>query len=431
MHMRQAQLSRRTLGKLIGAAGAGALTGGALITAPVRAAAPTWKVSGTAVASLKSFDDTMQSFMQARGISAGQLAVTYQGRLVLARGYSYSTDPALAVAPTSLFRIASLSKSVTAAAVARLAQDSALALNAPVTSLIDLTPPAGQTADPRLSQVTLWHLLQHTGGWDSNLTFDPLFSDRTISQALGVPMELYPADVARYMSGQPLQHAPGTAVAYSNYGYLLAGRVIEAVSGLPYAAYVQQKLFAPLAISRMAQGYSVAPHGGEVPYRSQYRGTTVLDGSGTTVAAPYGTFSMRVHGANGGWIASAVDLVRWASAFDPAGPVLNATSLSRVFGAPGGIGANPDGWYYGLGWAVRPVSTGGTGRNTWHTGSLPGTYTLLVRTYHGRSWSVLFNQRDDASGLSYGDIDPLIWAAADRVSTWPTHNLYPTYFPGA
>jgi CubicO group peptidase (beta-lactamase class C family) len=426
--MRQTRVNRRTFGKLVGAAGAGTLAGGALVTAPARAAAPTWKVSGTTVSALKSFDDTMKTFMQARNISAGQLAVTYQGRLVLARGYSYSDNAAATVSPTALFRIASLSKSVTAAAVNRLYQDGALALTTPVASLLDLAPPAGQTVDPRLAKATLWQLLQHTGGWDPTLSFDPLFADRTISRALGVPMELYPADVIRYMSGQPLQHDPGSTVAYSNYGYQLAGRVIEAVTGMPYASYVQQKLFAPLGITRMAQGWTIAPHSGEVPYRSQYTGTTVLDQSGATVASPYGTFSMRVHDANGGWIASAVDLVRWASAFDAGSPVLNSTALGRVWAKPGGIGVNPNGWYYGLGWAVRPVTTGGTGRNTWHFGSLPGSYSMMARTYHGRSWAVLFNQRDDASGLSYSDIDPQLWAAAGKVTSWPTNNLYPNYF---
>jgi CubicO group peptidase (beta-lactamase class C family) len=426
--MRQGQVSRRTFGKLVGATGVGTLAGGALVTAPARAATPTWKVSGTTVTAMKSFDDTMKSFMQARNISAGQLAVTYQGRLVLARGYSYSDDPAQTVSPTSLFRLASLSKSVTAAALNRLTQDGKLTLGTPVASLINLTPPAGQTVDSRLSKVTLWHLLQHTGGWDRDLTFDPVNSDRMVSQSLGVPMELYPANVIRYMSGQPLQHDPGTTASYSNYGYQLAGRVIEAVSGMPYATYVQQKLFAPLGITRMAQGFSISPHTGEVRYRSQYTGPTVLNETGATVAAPYGTFSMRVNDANGGWIGSAVDVARWGSAFDAAGPVLNSTSLARVWAKPSGIGVNPAGWYYGLGWQVRPVTTGGTGRNTWHTGSLPGTFTMVVRTYHGRSWAVLFNQRDDASGLSYGDIDSQLWQAHDKVTAWPTNNLFSTYF---
>ncbi len=270
-------------------------------------------------------------------------------------------------------------------------------------------------------------MLQHLGGWDRDVSGDPLAKSAVISRTLGVPMELQHADVIKYMAGQKLDFNPGTKVAYSNFGYLLAGRVIEKVSGLSYADYVQQKLLTPLKIKRMAQGWTIAKHSGETSYESQYTAPTVLDMSGKTVAAPYGSFSMRLHDANGGWIASAPDLVRWAKMFDAPGSVLNSTSLSRFWSKPS-TGVNPDGWYYGLGWQVRPVTSGGTGRNTWHTGSLPGTFTIVVRTYNGMSWAALFNRRDDASGKSYGDIDAALWTAASGVKSWPTNDLFPTYF---
>jgi CubicO group peptidase (beta-lactamase class C family) len=381
--MKETTVSRRTLGKLGTALGAGAIGVGAAGSAPANAAADGWTATGSAVASLTAFDEKMKAFMHARHIEAGQLAVTYQGRLVLARGYGNNSPTT--IQPTSLFRVASLSKSLTAAAIVRLAQDGKLNLGDPVTKYLNLIPPAGQTADSRLSRVTLWRLLQHTGGWDRDLT-----------------------------------------VSYSNYGYLLAGRIVEKVSGLPYETYIKQQLLAPLGITRMANGWTIKKHSGEVDYRSQSTGPTVLDNSGTVVTAPYGTFSMRIHDANGGWIASAVDLVRWASAFDKDNTVLNSTSIGRVFAVPSPTGVNDDGWYYGLGWAVRPV-TGGTGRNMWHTGSFAGTYSLMVRTYHGLSWAAVFNQRDDASGLSYSTIDPDLWAASRAVTSWPTHNLWSTY----
>ncbi|WIM92976.1 serine hydrolase domain-containing protein [Actinoplanes oblitus] len=409
------------------AAGFGAATYGGLRAASAgTTGAKMWKATGTTVPALTPFDNTMKAFMQARDITAGQLAVTYKGRLVLARGYRWSADSTLNVQPTSLFRIASLSKSLTAAAIVKLVQDGKLTLGTRVATVADLTPPAGRTRDPRIDKITLQQLLQHTAGWDRTVSPDPQFNDRVIARALGVPMELRPTDVVTYMSGQPLDFDPGTKAVYSNFGYHLAGRVIERASGLPYATYVRQKLLAPLGITRMAQGWSIARHPGEVPYVSQYTGTTVLDETGATVAAPYGTFSMRLMEAHGGWIASAVDMVRWASVFDKAGAVLGRTAIGQVFAQPG-IGVNADGWYYGLGWQVRPV-TGGSGRNTWHTGSLPGTYTLLVRTYHGMSWAALFNQRDDISGLDYGDIDAALWTAAGQVTSWPTTDLYSRYF---
>jgi CubicO group peptidase (beta-lactamase class C family) len=420
------ELSRRNLGKLAIATGGVAAVGTGVGTALGRSAdaAATWKTTGTTVSALAGFDNQMKAFMQARGVTAGQLAVTYKGRLVLARGYSTST--ALTVQPTSLFRVASLTKSFTAAAIVKLVQDGKLSLSTPVANIIDITPATGLTRDPRWSTITLWKLLQHIGGWDRDVSGDPLAKDAIISRTLGVPMELQHADVIKYMAGQKLDFNPGTKVAYSNFGYLLAGRVIEKVTGLPYATYVQQKLLTPLKITRMAQGYTIAKHSGETSYESQYSVPTVLDMSGKTVAAPYGSFSMRLHDANGGWISSAPDLVRWAKMFDAPTSVLNSTSLSKFWSKPS-TGVNSDGWYYGLGWQVRPV-TGGTGRNTWHTGSLPGTFTIVVRTSGGMSWAALFNRRDDASGKSYGDIDAALWTAANGVKTWPTNDLFPKYF---
>src|ERR1700730_13284696 len=103
--MENMDVSRRTLAKLVGAAGVGMLVGGTVAATPSQAAAPAWKVTGTAGPALASFGSALKPFMQARGVTAGQLAVTYKGRLVLAHGYSYSST-ALAVQPTSLFRIA-------------------------------------------------------------------------------------------------------------------------------------------------------------------------------------------------------------------------------------------------------------------------------------------------------------------------------------
>jgi CubicO group peptidase (beta-lactamase class C family) len=421
------ELTRRTLGKLALATGAAAAVGtgaGSVLSRSADAAA-TWKTTGTAVSALAGFDNQMKAFMQARGVTGGQLAVTYKGRLVLARGYSTST--ALTVQPTSLFRVASVSKMFTAAAIMKLVQDGKLSLTTPVGNIIAITPPAGQTKDTRWSAVTIKRLLQHLGGFDRDVSGDPNFKDAIIAKALGVPMELQHADEIKYMAGQKLDFAPGSRYAYSNFGYVLAGRVIEKVSGLSYETYVKQKLLTPLKITRMAQGWSIAKHTGEVPYESQYTGPTVLDNTGKIVAAPYGSFSMRIQDANGGWIASAPDLVRFAKMFDASSSVLNTASLNSVWAKPE-IGIQPSGWYYGLGWQIRPTTAGGTGRNTWHTGSMPGTFSIVVRTYNGMSWAALFNRRDDPSGKSYGDIDAALWTAANGVKTWPTNDLFPQYF---
>ncbi|MFB4314904.1 serine hydrolase domain-containing protein [Actinomadura sp. 21ATH] len=418
------EISRRDFGRI-----AGLGLGGAVLIpgyGQAHAAARTWKVTGRLGTGLGGFDTTMKTFMQERGVSCGSLAVVRKGRLLAARGYTWSDDTALSTSPTSLFRLASLSKPVTAAAVLKLVQDGKLSLDAPVTSLLALAPPAGGTADPRLGQVTVRRLLQHTGGWDSGISADPMFSNFTISRALGVPLPITKANIAAHTTGRPLDHAPGSTYAYSNYGYMLLGLIIEKAGGLPYRDYVQQKILTPLGITRMRLGRTLKPHAaaGEVPYNSQYTAATVFDASGTIVPGPYGTFNLENMDAHGGWLGTAVDMVRFAGLFDAAGTVLNSTSLSRAFAEPE-TGVNANGWYYGCGWQVRPV-TGG--RNTWHTGSLSGTYTVLIRRSDGISFAALFNQRDDASGKSYAEIDSLLNKAANAVTTWPTTDLYSQYF---
>ncbi|MDA0565585.1 beta-lactamase family protein [Streptomonospora sp. S1-112] len=422
-------LGRRDLLKTTGAAGAAVLAGGLLSTAtaaPAAAAERTWRATGVATASMASFDTTMKSYMQARGITAGSLAVARNGKLLHVRGYTWD-DPAVPTTqPTDVFRLASVSKPITATAVMRLVQTGKLSLTARVADLLTLRPPAGQSADPRLGQVTVRQLLQHLGGWDRDASFDPLWSDARIASGLGVGYPLSSQDIMRYTTGQPLDHAPGTTYAYSNYGYLLAGEIIAAVSGTTYEDYVKREVLGPLRISRMRLGASLAKDtSGEVDYTSKYTGRSVVDDSGATVPLPYGGFNMETQFANGGWVGSAADVVRFCYLYDqPAeAGVLTAASIKSVYAKPEAGGWN--GYHYGLGWYVRPVSGG---QNTWHFGGMPGTYTLVMRS-GGLSIAALFNQRKEGDDLDWGEIDPLLWDAADAVGTWPTADQTARYFP--
>ena len=81
-------------------------------------------------------------------------------------------------------------------------------------------------------RITTRHLLQHTGGWDRDKSFDPMFRPREISRTLGVASPPGPRDILRYRLGQPFEFDPGTRYAYSNFGYCVLGRVIEKVTGV-------------------------------------------------------------------------------------------------------------------------------------------------------------------------------------------------------
>lgn len=374
---------------------------------------------------MAGFDTAMKTYTAERNISCAQLAVAKNGKILLARGYgSYLKNGAtVLVQPTSLFRIASLSKSLTAAALARLAQDGKVSLGDKVATILGLST----TADPRLASVSLWRLLQHTGGWDRDVSTDPLWNDPAISTALGVPFPLHHADIMKYATARKLDFAPGTKHAYSNYGYMLAGRVIEKLSGMSYESYVRQRLLAPVGITRPRLGRSLAAEAfsTEVPYASQFTRKSVVDGSGATVPYPYGGFNMPNQDANGGWVASAVDMVKWGFVFDAAGAVLNKTSISRVFAKPE-IGMNPDGSWYGLGWHVRNNNVGAL--NTWHNGSMPGTFSFMARVQNGVSYCAIFNRREETGTPDFDSIDPILGRAISTVKTWPTTDLTSRYF---
>jgi len=387
--------------------------------------------------SLKPFDDEMLAFMRARGIPGGALAVSRNGKLVLATGYGWADKGAAErVLPDSLFRIASVSKPITAVAVLYLLEDRSLGvtLDTPIFDVLHYQPHGRPGAEPdaRLARITIRQVLQHTAGWDRDKSFDPMFRPITIAQELGVPPPAGPSAIIPYVLGFPLDHDPGSTHVYSNFGYCLLGRLIEHLSGRRYERYVCDETLGRLGIRGMRIGRTLlelrAP--GEVRYYDPASGENVMTpGSGDQVPVCYGDFYLEAMDAHGGWLASASDLVRFACAFDDPGrcPLLRPESVSAMFARPeGSAGYEPDGQpkaaYYGCGWMVRPTSDGKA--NHWHGGSLPGTWTLLVRRHDGLNWATLFNQRTDPSGLSYGDIDPAMHHAADTVREWPGWDLF-------
>ncbi|KAB8180410.1 serine hydrolase domain-containing protein [Microbispora catharanthi] len=422
-------LTRRDSLRLLAGAAAGVAALPALSARPAAAADRVWTVTGQSSSSLKPFDDTLESYMKARNIPYGSLAVLRQGKLVLARGYNWTTDTFQAQ-PTSLFRLASLSKPVTATAIMKLVQDGRLSLSATVAPMLGLST----ALDPRLGNVTVLNLLQHLGGWGvysqdaPDYLPDPMFSDFDIRDALRVPLPVTQANIMQYVSTtRRLDFDPGSTFWYSNYGYMLLGKVIEKVTGLSYATYVQQSVLSPMKITRMVQGRTAQSlrRSSEVPYYSQYGGTTVLDGSGAWVPAPYGAFNLENMAAHGAWLSTAVDMAKFTTIFDAPG-LLTQPSLDAMFAPPSNYNLTDPSWY-GMGWSVRPVNGS---RSTWHSGSIAGTTTLMVRRWDGLSWVVLFDQRDDPSGLGYdNEIDNLMHQAADSVrsDSWPSTNLFPSY----
>jgi N-acyl-D-amino-acid deacylase len=239
------------------------------------------------------------------------------------------------------------------------------------------------------------------------------------------------------MLGLPLDFNPGERYAYSNYGYCLLGRIVEVVSKQSYESYVKEHVFAPLGIrsARLGKTRMVGnSNGDEVRYYSPEVDECVFaDNLKKTVPAAYGGWYLEAMDSHGGWLASAVDLARFACAFDdPADcPVLNENSIARMFAAPTGMPTDDkepdDNSYYSCGWWNRTVGDNGK-FNSWHTGSLPGTATLLVRRHDGRNFVILFNARSSPDVEHFGRaIDAKLNRAINDVVEWPERDLFESH----
>lgn len=398
-------------------------------------------ITGAADPRLAPFDRLMTAFLAEHKVPGAALAVARTGKLVHARGYGFAdVEKKRPVEPAALFRIASISKPLTSEAVLQLVDQRRVKLDDPVLEYITLKPhlEPGAELDPRWKDITVRHCLQHTGGWDRQKSFDPIGVPRKIADALGMKPPVPHDEVIRYMMGRKLDFDPGERCAYSNLGYLLLGRVIETASGEKYEEYVRRKVLAPLGITTTQLG-RVLPENrakGEVSYYDAKRATgTCLypPRAGERVPVPDGAANFEAYEAHGGWIASAIDLARFASALDDPKrcPILSASAIAEMWKRPSGAAgfedSKPKPVYYGLGWNVRPVDDIGRA-STWHAGLINGTSTILIRRHDGLNWAVLFNtdRNPDGKVLS-GIIDPLVHEAADEVKEWPRVDLFGKY----
>jgi N-acyl-D-amino-acid deacylase len=360
-------------------------------TTPAVPVTPAMPISGTAVPGMANVDLAISDVMTRWGIPGGAVGIMKDGRLVYARGFGYADVESQKVAtPDALFRIASVSKPVTKAAILKLVEQSRLSLDAPAFALLPhITPLPGATVDPRLATITVRHLLEHSGGWDRTITFDPMFLPTEIAAATGTPAPASAEAIVRYMMGKPLSFAPGTRVAYSNFGYAVLGRIIERVSGASYEQFVKAAVLAPAGVTRMRLGRSLYANRlpDEVRYYDLFTAPSVFPGVGP-VPVPYGGFNLEAMDSHGGWVASVVDLLRF----------------EKMWVAPPAQGY----WF--------------------HDGGLPGTVSVMVRTSTGYAWVAVFNALGMKPNSMFQDgIDDVLRQAVNGVKSWPTHDLFASF----
>jgi CubicO group peptidase (beta-lactamase class C family) len=401
------------------------------------------QVTGSANPKLTGYDELMNGFMRDHKPPGASLAVAYRGRLVYARGFGHAdVEKKEAVQPNSLFRIASISKTFTSAAVLHLIEKGHLKLDDKVFKILNIEPhlEPGAKIDPRLHDVEVQHCLHHTAGWDRDKSFDPMSAEtaEVIAKSLKVPLPINPRQIVRYTFGKPLDTTPGTTYAYSNFGFSVLGRVIQAISKKSYEEYVVNQILAPAGIHTMRQGRCLlkdrAPN--EVKYYDSGKrtGRAVFGPNiGKEVPLPYGCEGLDTGDACGSWIASAIDLVRFGVAMDDPKkcPFLKEASIETMLAAPAGApGHRPNGkpkmTYYACGWDTRPNLRQPGKYTKWHGGLLAGTSSFFLCRDDGIDWAVLFNSdAEKKGGKEYASIiDPLLHKTADEVKEWPEIDLF-------
>ena len=168
-------------------------------------------ITGVPDTGLKPFDDLMRSFVEQHRVPGAALAVTRGAKLVYARGFGLAdVEAKRAVQPDSLFRIASLSKPVTAVGVMQLVQQAKFKLDDRVFDVLPAQEWLPEKKDARLRSITIRQLLQHTGGWDRDKSFDPIGRPHDVARVAMKPLPVNAADVAKYTLPLPLDFDPGT-----------------------------------------------------------------------------------------------------------------------------------------------------------------------------------------------------------------------------
>jgi CubicO group peptidase (beta-lactamase class C family) len=327
-------------------------------------------------------------FMDRYAVPGLSVAIARHGQFVYAEGFGFADRTAgERVTPSHLFRIASVAKSITSAAVYSLVEQGQIGLDDPVFGSKGLLGfDYGKTYSPFVQEVTVRHLLTHTsGGWEKGKD-DPMF----FNPAMG-HREL----IAWTLSYQPLSDRPGTRYSYSNFGYCILGRVLEKVTGKPYPEFVQRNILARCGIENMRLSGNTLPE--RAPGEAVYYGQNGEN--------PYG-MNVRRMDAHGGWLATPSDLVRFATHVDGFDTTPNILGKDTIRAMATASAANLG---YASGWSVNAA------RNWWHAGSLPGTAALLVRTASGLCWAALANTRTDGIDLA---LDETMWDMVRAVPAW-------------
>ncbi len=289
------------------------------------------------------------------------VAVLKDGAPILRRTYGLAdVERGVSAATETNYRLASMTKQFTAAAILLLVQDGRLSIDDPVRRWL---PALGAAAD----EVIIRHLLTHTSGV---VDFEDLIPE-------GTTLQLRDADVLRLLQAEDrLNFPPGTSYRYSNSGYSLLALIVANASGEDFAAFLRKRIFLPLGMRNTVAfeaGISSVAHRA-FGYRAARDSWVRADQNLTSATL-----------GDGGIYSSIDDLARWDAALY-AGRLLRPASLSAAFKAA--TPTDDPAVQYGFGWRI-------SGATVWHSGETTGFRNVIVRHLERRLTVIVLTNRDD------------------------------------
>ena len=245
-----------------------------------------------------------------------------------------------------------------------------------------------------IGSITVRHLLEHTVGVWSNSGSDPMWR----------PFKLtHKQLISNVINDTRMLQGPGRRYAYSNFGYCILGRVIEQITGMTYENYVRKTILKPCGITgmRVARNTVKQRKPNEVIYYGQKKRN------------PYGENVTRMD-SHGGWIASPIDLVRFAVRVDKSNrkrDILKPETLKLMTTTPK-LGSG-----YAKGWFTSSSD------NYFHGGRLTGNASFLEKTADGLCIAFITNSRSYEDSFS-GARRQLVLNILANVKNWPSYDLF-------
>ena len=370
--------------------------------------------------STEKFDKAIERFMRYWGIKGASFALMKNDSLIYAKGYGYANiADSIECTTANIFRVASVSKLITAVAIMKLCENGKLNLNSTVfgeEGILNDSLFTHRIRDKKIKNVTVEHLLRHTSGF-SNPIGDAAFNQDIVARTIHKPLPLSLDDMVEYASSNRLRARPGTRYDYSNIGYMVLSKIIEKVTNADYETYVKDSILAPIGCYDMylAQNYPWQFKDNEVTYYEVKEAEEVpaFDGSSKMVMKSLGGNDVRGLSGAGGWIASASELALFVSAINnnPAREdFLSAESISLMT-------------HYSK--HSRPIGWASVTAKEWfRSGSMAGTSALIKKQRDGYTWIFISNSSSWNGPYLSKRMSHSISTAISRVKEWPKQNLF-------